>query len=62
MEWNGEFGYEVSNIFDKNDKHVVNMKGLKCTCREWDLSGIPCVHAISVIFVARQYPENYISH
>nr|XP_043637944.1 uncharacterized protein LOC122608941 [Erigeron canadensis] len=32
-----------------------------CDCRLWELSGIPCVHAVNAIFKLNQEPEDYIS-
>ncbi|XP_019264233.1 PREDICTED: uncharacterized protein LOC109241865 [Nicotiana attenuata] len=43
---NGDLGYEVSEGLDR---HTVNMTLKKCTCRIWDLTGIPCPHAIKSI-------------
>ncbi|XP_019257692.1 PREDICTED: uncharacterized protein LOC109235901 [Nicotiana attenuata] len=43
---NGENGYEVS---EGGDKHCVNMAVKKCTCRQWDLTGIPCPHVIKAV-------------
>ncbi|XP_019248438.1 PREDICTED: uncharacterized protein LOC109227695 [Nicotiana attenuata] len=43
---NGEGGYEVS---EGSNKHCVNLSIKKCTCRAWDLTGIPCPHAIRAI-------------
>ena len=31
-----------------------------CSCRRWQLTGIPCSHAISVIYYNKEKPENYI--
>ncbi|GKC75943.1 multidrug resistance-associated protein 5, partial [Tanacetum coccineum] len=31
-----------------------------CKCRMWQLSGLPCVHAISVIFKINRVPEDYV--
>ncbi|KAH6811699.1 hypothetical protein C2S51_025461 [Perilla frutescens var. frutescens] len=31
------------------DRFVVNIETRSCTCRAWDLSRIPCIHACSVI-------------
>ena len=46
VEFNGDWGYEVS---DGEDRHTVNLKEKRCTCRIWDLSGIPCQHAIKAL-------------
>ncbi|KAI3520085.1 hypothetical protein L1887_09307 [Cichorium endivia] len=45
--WNGTSKYEVYGPW--HDQHVVNMKEMTCTCRRWDLNGIPCKHAIATI-------------
>ncbi|GKD44081.1 multidrug resistance-associated protein 5, partial [Tanacetum coccineum] len=31
-----------------------------CTCRMWQLSGLPCVHATKVIFLINRVPESYV--
>nr|KAJ0225319.1 hypothetical protein LSAT_V11C100031470 [Lactuca sativa] len=30
-----------------NDQHVVDMEKKECSCRKWELTGIPCKHAIA---------------
>ena len=45
----GENGYVV----DTNDR--------TCSCRMWELSGIPCCHAISAIYYLKDYPYNYVA-
>ncbi|XP_048141419.1 uncharacterized protein LOC115737020 [Rhodamnia argentea] len=45
----GKFEVEVDN-----DRFEVDLRGMTCTCRQWDISGIPCSHAISCI--------NYMKH
>ncbi|XVE98327.1 hypothetical protein REPUB_Repub03eG0096600 [Reevesia pubescens] len=34
---------------------------MKCTCRAWDLIGIPCPHAICAMFHDKKNPEDYLS-
>lgn len=46
VEFNGDFGYEVT---EGDDRHTINLKDKRCTCRAWDLSGIPCPHAIKAM-------------
>ena len=52
------------DAFDTNCKTdlVVNKGqcGIPCGCRKWDLSGIPCNHAISAINKAKRFPEDYV--
>ena len=35
-------------------RHVVYLEEQKCTCREWQVSGKPCSHALAMITVERQ--------
>ena len=39
---------------------MVDLDGRHCTCRLWDLAGIPCVHAIATINYIHQTPDEYI--
>jgi hypothetical protein len=39
---------------------MVDLDAKHCTCRLWDLSGIPCVHAIAAINYIHKTPEGYI--
>ncbi|KAL4379129.1 hypothetical protein GQ457_02G013030 [Hibiscus cannabinus] len=59
VTWNGADGYEVMH---HEDSFVVDVKGWKCTCRVWDLTGIPCLHAICVIRYREESLENYVLH
>ncbi|KAK8698775.1 hypothetical protein V6N13_114882 [Hibiscus sabdariffa] len=43
----GNFLYQVE--CGQGEQHVINIQNYTCTCRRWDLTGIPCNHAISVI-------------
>lgn len=40
--------------------YVVNMKVCTCTCNMWQLSGIPCVHAISAIYYGNGNPYDFV--
>lgn len=57
--WNGADGFEVQEREDM--KYIVNLKKGECTCRYWQLSGLPCCHAISCIYKATQKLEDYIA-
>ncbi|XP_017632494.1 uncharacterized protein LOC108474980 [Gossypium arboreum] len=41
-------------------KHVVDLVQNSCSCRNWDLTGIPCMHALAVIHVKNKFPETYV--
>ncbi|XP_019246531.1 PREDICTED: uncharacterized protein LOC109226193 [Nicotiana attenuata] len=57
VDSNGDNGYEVR---EGTDKDIVNMVLKKCTCRGWDLTGIPCPHAIKSLQLKRLEPMNEI--
>jgi hypothetical protein len=57
--WNGADGFEVQEKEDR--KYVVNLQQRTCTCRYWQLSGLPCCHAISCIYKASQKLDEYIA-
>ncbi|CAL9029708.1 unnamed protein product [Prunus brigantina] len=44
----GDSKYQVSHMY--GGEYVVDLKAKTCSCRRWDLCGIPCSHAISCIF------------
>ncbi|XP_071918009.1 uncharacterized protein [Coffea arabica] len=39
---------------------VVNLNARTCTCREWDITGVPCVHACAAIIDSDQEPADLI--
>ena len=53
----GELRYEV----DFGDtRNVVDLAKRTCSCRFWDLTGIPCKHTVSAIWTNREKPEDYV--
>ena len=52
----GSFLYEVGS---QNERHVVDLVKKTCSCRSWDLNGIPCKHAITAIYTNIETPEDY---
>ncbi|KAK8694386.1 hypothetical protein V6N13_071940 [Hibiscus sabdariffa] len=57
--WNGADGYELMH---NEDSFVVDVKVWKCTCKVWDLTRIPCPHAVCVILYREESLENYVLH
>jgi hypothetical protein len=55
---------EVSGV-DKDLKvwrHIVHLKAHECSCRKWQMRGIPCSHAISYICSRRELDlEDFVS-
>ena len=42
-------GVDLWQVTSGHQTHAVNLQVHTCGCRKWDLSGIPCNHAISAI-------------
>ncbi|KAL4348838.1 hypothetical protein GQ457_17G010250 [Hibiscus cannabinus] len=42
-------------------QHVVDLVERSCSCRKWDLTGIPCPHAASVFRLNNLKPEDYVN-
>ncbi|WCJ44518.1 hypothetical protein M5689_025181 [Euphorbia peplus] len=59
IEFNGDNGYEVT---EGGDRHCVVLEEQKCKCRAWQLSGIPCAHAVCALYHDRTDPINHIHH
>ncbi|KAL6179646.1 hypothetical protein ACLB2K_046318 [Fragaria x ananassa] len=41
-------------------QHSVQLDMRTCTCRRWNLSGIPCAHAIAAIYSKGWSPDNFV--
>ncbi|KAG5622026.1 hypothetical protein H5410_007244 [Solanum commersonii] len=57
IHFNGDFGYEVH---EGKDKHTINLQLKRCTCRVWDLTGIPCSHAIKALIYQKKNPMSEV--
>ncbi|KAI3675948.1 hypothetical protein L1987_85544 [Smallanthus sonchifolius] len=44
--WTGQRKYEVSGPW--GDQRVVDVDRKTCSCRKWELTGMPCKHAVAV--------------
>ncbi|XP_020676180.1 uncharacterized protein LOC114578331 [Dendrobium catenatum] len=43
---------EVESV---HSKHIVDVESKECTCRVWQLTGLPCIHAVAFIGM-KEYP------
>ncbi|XP_038701807.1 uncharacterized protein LOC119998527 [Tripterygium wilfordii] len=57
-EWNGGRSYEVKN---GRSQFVVKLRDGTCACGAWQISGIPCPHAICAIHTNGEKPKNYLA-
>ncbi|XVF65088.1 hypothetical protein PTKIN_Ptkin09bG0218700 [Pterospermum kingtungense] len=64
VEWNGSAKHEV--YWDDAENHLresytVRLQNHSCTCRKWDISGVPCQHAVAAIMYEGADPLSYLS-
>ncbi|KAF7831776.1 uncharacterized protein G2W53_014109 [Senna tora] len=53
----GDGRFEVENLWKRD---VVDLNNQTCTCKVWDLIGIPCGHGVATIYKMRGIPEDYV--
>ena len=53
----GCYIYKIDNEYER---HVVNLIRKCCTCRVWDLTGIPCKHGVVAIYKNLERLEDYV--
>ena len=55
--WAGHTQFEVKSGLQS---FTVDMEKRNCSCRKWNMTSIPCAHAISCIFFNKQDAEQYV--
>ncbi|XP_075500544.1 uncharacterized protein LOC142539155 [Primulina tabacum] len=55
-----EMHYQITRSDDKRDQHSVDLFNRSCSCRKYDLTGIPCKHAVCAIWCKKDDPEAYV--
>ncbi|XP_040367515.1 uncharacterized protein LOC121050708 [Rosa chinensis] len=50
----GEFIFQITGCGEHGSKHAVDLGLHTCTCKRWQLSGIPCVHAVCALRFKKQ--------
>ena len=56
--FNGVSSFQVS--CSDGSQFTVNVRDRSCTCRKWDLTGIPCAHGVSAIHYNGGDPHMYV--
>ena len=51
--------YEVQST-ETLCEYIVQLDNQTCSCREWQLSSIPCGHALAVILARKEDPQTYV--
>ncbi|KAK9026531.1 hypothetical protein V6N11_039368 [Hibiscus sabdariffa] len=63
VEWNGGIYHEVfyvNTIDNIRESYTVCLRNSTCTCRGWDINGVPCPHAFSAIIYEGGDPKDYL--
>ncbi|OMO72716.1 Zinc finger, PMZ-type [Corchorus olitorius] len=63
VDWDGGVAFEVyhDNIeLNLRERFIVSLEGKTCSCRGWDVSGVPCHHAIAAILYCGKEPIDYL--
>lgn len=55
--WSGGARFEVSSAVHKV---VVDLRARTCDCRLWQLTGIPCSHALCAILMKADDPDDFV--
>ncbi|XP_062230269.1 uncharacterized protein LOC133927973 [Phragmites australis] len=54
-------GRGIWQVTCKDSQYVVDLDSRKCGYYKWDVTGVPCCHAIAAIHQFKHKPEDYIS-
>ncbi|KAL2937019.1 putative protein FAR1-RELATED SEQUENCE 10 [Bienertia sinuspersici] len=60
--WNGEDSWTGFEVIYHGVGHAVELQKRTCSCRSWELTGIPCAHTMSAILYMRHQPEGYLAY
>ena len=55
-------GQGVFQVQIKDYQHIVDINARTCDCRRWQLTGVPCCHAISCLRSERIQPESVLAN
>ncbi|XP_045813103.1 uncharacterized protein LOC123907059 [Trifolium pratense] len=59
--WHHDDDFAIFGVTNGTETYIVNLIQKTCTCRKWDLTGIPCCHAIACIWHNKKEPEDFVS-
>lgn len=54
-------GYQEFEVLNSKENFTVNLNNRECTCRHWQISGIPCQHGVAAIYSLYKEPEPFVS-
>ncbi|XVF82631.1 hypothetical protein PTKIN_Ptkin16aG0064700 [Pterospermum kingtungense] len=53
-------GHKYQIACGPEDQHVIDLQLHTCSCRKWDLTGIPCLYAVSVMMLIGERLKIYV--
>ncbi|XP_058759381.1 uncharacterized protein LOC131632657 [Vicia villosa] len=59
--WHSDDDFSIFGVSNSDETYIVNLLQKTCACRKWDLTRIPCCHAITYIWFNKKEPEDYVS-
>ncbi|KAG8376122.1 hypothetical protein BUALT_Bualt09G0030500 [Buddleja alternifolia] len=57
--WNGRDQFEIETSY--GNRYKLHLGDMTCSCRRWDLTGIPCAHAVCGMFYCGYNPYEFVS-
>lgn len=57
-KWFGDLQFQV--WCGEGEQYTVDLNQRSCSCRKWDITGIPCPHACAAIHLKKDKPQRYI--
>ncbi|KAI9078252.1 hypothetical protein K1719_039754 [Acacia pycnantha] len=58
--WTGNLVQDMYEVSGRGEKVGVNLTNHTCACNFWQLTGLPCEHAIAAIAHKNEAAENYV--
>ncbi|KAK8636513.1 hypothetical protein V6N13_124259 [Hibiscus sabdariffa] len=58
--WPTRAGVKCTKCHVNHHQHVVDLKCFTCTCKKWDLTGIPCLLVVSCMVLENLKPESFV--
>ncbi|KAK9073429.1 hypothetical protein SSX86_007753 [Deinandra increscens subsp. villosa] len=55
VKWNGGGKYQVQGR--RQEQYIVDSDAKTCTCRRWEISGLPCRHAVAVVYHMAEFGD-----
>ncbi|XP_038680322.1 uncharacterized protein LOC119981316 [Tripterygium wilfordii] len=59
--WPGDNDHSVFQVTKRPDQFVVNLRDRSCSWRVFDLTGIPCCHAMAAIGYVQRQAEDFVN-